>query len=116
MEGVTAELRELVDVVSRLRIAARRSPDPPFGAVVAEPESYRASALPQNHADRLAADESLLDAHPSPARAQGMRLEAARTAIVLVRRKIGQRTRGWRTSSRYGRDDPWGSGSTGTQT
>ncbi|MFF8472434.1 hypothetical protein [Streptomyces sp. NPDC015414] len=93
VEGVTAELRELVDVVSRLRIAAQRSPDLPFGAIVAELEGYRASALPQNHADRLAADESLLDVHLSLARAQGIRLEAARTAIVLVQRKIEKRTR-----------------------
>ncbi|MFE1878721.1 hypothetical protein [Streptomyces diastatochromogenes] len=93
VEGVTAELRELVDVVSRLRIAEQRSPDLPFGVVVAELEGYRANVLPQNHADKLAADESLLDDHLALARVQGIRLEAARTAIVHVQRKIEKRTR-----------------------
>ncbi|MGX1886738.1 hypothetical protein [Streptomyces sp. NPDC055287] len=93
VEGVTAELRELVDVVSRLRIGEQRSPDLPFGVIVAELEGYRANVLPQNHADKLAADESLLDDHLSLARVQGIRLEAARTAIVHVQRKIEKRTR-----------------------
>ncbi|WP_438453382.1 hypothetical protein [Streptomyces asiaticus] len=93
VEGVTAELRELVDVVSRLRIAAQRSPDLPFGVVVAELEGYRANVLPQNHAAKLAADESLLDGHLALARVQGIRLQAARTAIVQVQRKIEKRTR-----------------------
>ncbi|WP_146229022.1 hypothetical protein [Streptomyces sp. NWU339] len=93
VEGVTAELRELVDVVSRLRISEQRSPDLPFGVVVAELEGYRANVLPQNHADKLAADESLLDDYLALARAQGIRLEAARAAIVHVQRKIEKRTR-----------------------
>ncbi len=93
VEGVTAELRELVDVVSRLRIAEQRSPELPFGVVVAELEGYRVNVLPQNHADRLAADESLLDEHLALARVQGIKLEAARTAIVHVQRKIVKRTR-----------------------
>lgn len=93
VEDVTAELRELVDVVSRLKIAEQRSPDLPFGVVVAELEGYRANVLPQNHADRLAADEGLLDDYLALARVQGIRLEAARTAIVHVQRKIEKRTR-----------------------
>ncbi|MGW2652637.1 hypothetical protein ACWC1D_03090 [Streptomyces sp. NPDC001478] len=93
VEGVTAELRELVDVVSRLRIAEQRSPELPFGVVVAELEGYRAKVLPQNHADKLAADQSLLDEHLALARVQGIRLEAARIAIVDVQRKIEKRTR-----------------------
>ncbi|WP_328674882.1 hypothetical protein [Streptomyces sp. NBC_00343] len=93
VEGVTAELRELVDVVSRLRIAEQRSPDLPFGVAVAELESYRVNVLPQNHADKLAADESLLNDHLALARMQGIRLEAARAAIVHVQRKIEKRTR-----------------------
>ncbi len=92
-EGITAELRELVDVVSRLRIAEQRSPDLPFGVVVAELEGYRAKVLPQNHADELAADQNLLDDYLALARAQGIRLEAARAAIVDVQRKIEKRTR-----------------------
>jgi hypothetical protein len=93
VEGVTAELRELVDVVSRLGIAEQRSPDLPFGVVVAELEDYRANVLPQNHVDKLAADASLLDDHLALARVQGIRLEAARTAIVHVQRKIEKRIR-----------------------
>lgn len=93
VEGVTAELRELVDVVSRLRIAEQRSPDLPFGMIVAELEGYRANMLPQNHADKLAADESLLTDHLALARVQGIRLEAARIAIVHVQRAIEMRTR-----------------------
>ena len=93
VEGVTAELRELVDVVSRLKIAEQRSPDLPFGVVVAELEGYRANVLPRNHADKLAADGSLLDDHLALAREQGIRLEAARTAIVHVQREIEKRTR-----------------------
>ncbi|MFB6617065.1 hypothetical protein ACIGFK_17515 [Streptomyces sp. NPDC085524] len=61
--------------------------------VVAELEGYRATVLPQNHADRLAADGSLLDGHLALARAQGIRLEAARTAVVQVQRRIEERTR-----------------------
>ncbi|MFD0123247.1 hypothetical protein [Streptomyces virginiae] len=93
VEGTTPELRELVDVVSRLRIAEQRSPKLPFGLILAELESYRAHVLPQNHADKLAADESLLDDHLTLARVQGIRLEAARTAITHVQRKIENRTR-----------------------
>ncbi|GAA1733515.1 MULTISPECIES: hypothetical protein [Streptomyces] len=93
VEGVTAELRELVDVVSRLRIAEQRSPDLPFGVIVAELEGYRANVLPQNHAAKLAGDESLLDDYLALARVQGIRLQAARTAIVRVQRKIEKRIR-----------------------
>ncbi|MFI1519431.1 hypothetical protein [Kitasatospora cineracea] len=93
VEGVTAELRELVDVVTRLKIAEQRSPDLPFGVIVAELEGYRTNVLPQNHADKLAADENLLDGHLALARVQGIRLEAARTAIVHVQRAIEMRTR-----------------------
>ncbi|WP_447039237.1 hypothetical protein [Streptomyces sp. DSM 118878] len=93
VEGVTAELRELIDVVSRLRIAERRSPDLPFGVAVAQLEGYRTNVLPRNHAEMLAADESLLNHHLALARMQGIKLEAARTAIVQVQRKIEKRTR-----------------------
>ncbi|WP_330335386.1 hypothetical protein OHS33_37500 (plasmid) [Streptomyces sp. NBC_00536] len=93
VEGVTPELRELVDVVSRLRIAEQHSPDLPFGVIVAELEAYRVNVLPERHADRLAADGRLFDDYLALARAQGIRLEAARTGIAHVQRKIEKRTR-----------------------
>jgi hypothetical protein len=93
VDGVTAELRELIDVVSKLKMAEQRSPDLPFAVVVAELEDYRANVLPQNYADKLAADGSLLAEYLGLARVQGIRLGAARAAIVRVQRKIEKRTR-----------------------
>ncbi|MFE2186036.1 hypothetical protein [Streptomyces sp. NPDC059455] len=87
VEGVTTELRELVDVVSRLRIAEQRSPDLPFGVVVAELEDYRANVLPQNHAAKLAVDESL----------------RTTTSLSPVRRASGSKPRAPRSSRYSGR-------------
>lgn len=93
VESVTADLRELVDMVSRLRIAEQRSPKLPFGVIVAELEAYRASALPPDYAGKLAVDDTLLDSYLDLARTQGARLEAARAAIVVVQGMIEKRTR-----------------------
>lgn len=93
VEGVTAELRELVDVVSRLRIAEQRSPDMPFEMIVGELDGYRANVLPPDYADELAADQSLLDPYLALTRMQGVKLEAARAAITAVQRMIEKRTR-----------------------
>ncbi|MFJ5233806.1 hypothetical protein ACIQBJ_28390 [Kitasatospora sp. NPDC088391] len=93
VEGVTSELPELVDLVSKLRIAEQRSPDLPFGTVIAALEKYRTHALPQDHVARLAEDGALLADHLALAQAQGVVLEAARTATVQVQRAIERRTR-----------------------
>ncbi|MEU0028350.1 hypothetical protein [Streptomyces sp. NPDC006335] len=93
VEGVTAELRVLVDLVSKLRIAEQRSPKLPFGVIVAELEAYRANVLPPDHAAKLAVDDSLLDGYLALARMQGVRLEAARAAIVVVQGLIERQTR-----------------------
>lgn len=93
IEGATLELGELIDVISRVTIAEQRSPDLPFGKIVAELAGYRAAVLPGDYSYRLAADESLLDYYFALTRTQGVKLEAARTAIVRVQRKIEKRTR-----------------------
>ncbi|MFF7564850.1 hypothetical protein ACFZB4_33395 [Streptomyces pseudovenezuelae] len=93
VEGVTAELRVLVDLISKLRIAEQRSPKLPFGVIVAELEAYRANVLPPHYADKLAVDDSLLDGYLALARMQGVRLEAARAAIVVVQSLIERQTR-----------------------
>ncbi|MFE1839520.1 hypothetical protein [Streptomyces sviceus] len=93
VEGVTPELGGLVDMVSKLRIAEQRSPKLPFGVIVAELEAYQANLLPPDHAAKLAVDDTLLDAYLDLARMQGVRLEAARAAIVVVQGLIEKRTR-----------------------
>ncbi|WP_158694442.1 hypothetical protein [Streptomyces canus] len=93
VEGVTAELPVLVDLVSKLRIAEQRSPKLPFGVIVAELEAYRANLLPPDYAAKLAVDDSLLEGYLALARMQGVRLEAARAAIVVVQGLIEKRTR-----------------------
>lgn len=93
VEGVTFELRELVDVISRLRIAEQRSPDLLFGVIAAHLGDYQACALPKNYADRLAADGSLQNDYFALVRMQGTKLEAARSAIVQVQRRIEKQTR-----------------------
>ncbi|MDT7843540.1 hypothetical protein [Streptomyces justiciae] len=93
VEGVTPELRELVDVISKLKLAEQRSPEVPFGVIVAELHGYSESLLPPDHAAKLAVDPSLLDTYLGLARMQGIRLESARTAIIAVQRMIEKRTR-----------------------
>lgn len=93
IEGDTADLHELVDLVSRLRLAEQRSPELPFGVIVAELEGYQKNVLPHDYEDRLAADTGLLSAYLTLTRMQGIKLEAARTAIARVQRLIEKRTR-----------------------
>ncbi|MFI8889169.1 hypothetical protein [Streptomyces paradoxus] len=93
IEGVTADLHELVDLVSRLRLAEQRSPELPFGVIVAELEGYQKNALPHDYEHRLAADTDLLSDYLTLTRMQGIKLEAARTAIASVQRLIEKRTR-----------------------
>lgn len=90
--GVTTELDELADLVSLLTIAEARSPDIAFGVIVAELDGYRANALPYDYAARSAADAGLLDPYLTLARLQGVKLEAARSAITTVQRRIEKLT------------------------
>ncbi|MFF7767394.1 hypothetical protein ACIPIU_10210 [Streptomyces massasporeus] len=93
IEGVTADLHELIDLVSRLRLAEQRSPELPFGVIVAELEGYQKNVLPHDYEARLAANTGLLSSYLTLTRMQGIKLEAARTAIASVQRLIEKRTR-----------------------
>ncbi|MFJ5032204.1 hypothetical protein ACIQB5_29735 [Streptomyces sp. NPDC088560] len=90
--GVTTELGELAGFISLLRVAEARSPEIPFGVIVATLDDYAASVFTANYATRLAADPSLLDSYLALARVQGVKLESARTAITTVQRRIEKLT------------------------
>ncbi|MGW7130020.1 hypothetical protein ACWGIA_16960 [Streptomyces bobili] len=92
ISGVTSELVELADLVSLLTIAEARSPEIPFGVIVAELNDYLKNVLPHDYAARIAVDHSLLDSYLLLVRLQGIKLEATRVAITIVQRRIEKLT------------------------
>ncbi|CAM5263455.1 hypothetical protein [Streptomyces coeruleorubidus] len=90
--GVTAELDKLPDLVSLLAIADGRSPKIGFGVIVTEINGYLDNAFPQDYTAQIAANPGSGDAYTALARNQGIKLEAARTAITIVQRRVEKLT------------------------
>ncbi|MER6433215.1 hypothetical protein ABT272_36655 [Streptomyces sp900105245] len=91
--GVTDDLKDLADLVTLLTIADARSPKIGFGTIVSEVNGYLADTLPQDYAVQLAANPALADTYFALVRNQGIKLEAARIAIVTVQRRVEKLTR-----------------------
>ncbi|MFF7954064.1 hypothetical protein [Streptomyces griseorubiginosus] len=94
MEGVSAEKSDLVpmkELRSRVERAERRSPDLPFGEVVARIDAYEKTVLPDFHSKKLAGKKVSLSDLLDLSRQQGSALAEIRSACDRVQREIDRR-------------------------
>ncbi|MFI9176161.1 hypothetical protein [Streptomyces lincolnensis] len=91
--NVTADLKPLTDQISKVKQAEQRSPELPFGLIIAELKVYQENLLPEHYAEKLTADSDLRDTYLALALQQGVKLEAARQATTTVQRMIEKQTR-----------------------
>jgi hypothetical protein len=94
MEGVSAEKSDLMpmkELRSRVKQAERRSPDLPFGEVVARIDAYQKTVLPDCHLKKLAGKKVTLSDLLDLSRQQGSALAEIRNACDTVQREIDRR-------------------------
>lgn len=90
--AVKADLGRLSELHSRIKQAEKRSPDIPFGAVVAHVAAYQKTVLPDGYAKKLVGRKVTLDELLDLARQQGVSNAGIRVAIDAVQREIDRRT------------------------
>lgn len=88
-----ADFDELEKVCSRIRIAERRWPEIPFGAVIAHAQAYAGTVLSVDFVKELARNKGALDEVLRLSRRQGASVVALRSAIEAVQREIEWRGR-----------------------
>ncbi|MFC9916249.1 hypothetical protein [Streptomyces sp. NPDC059862] len=92
MPAQKADLEKLSEHRSLIKQAEKRSPDLPFGAVVAHIDIYEKTVLPDGYARKLASRKIALDDLLELSRQQGAAITSIRTAIDAVQREIDRRT------------------------
>ncbi|MFD5013786.1 hypothetical protein [Streptomyces chartreusis] len=95
LEGLAAEkadLAPLKELRSRVKQAERRSPDLPFGEVVARIDVYQKTVLPDCFRRKLSGKRITLDELLELSRQQGATLTEIRGACNTVQQEIDRRT------------------------
>ncbi|MFF7566594.1 hypothetical protein ACFZB4_42390 [Streptomyces pseudovenezuelae] len=95
LEALPAQKTDLVglnELRSRVKQAERRSPDLPFGDVVARIDVYHKTMLPDCYGKKLAGKRVDLDELLELSRQQGAALTEIRVACDAVQREIDSRT------------------------
>lgn len=94
LEGLSAEksdLKPVKELRSRVKQAERRSPDLPFGEVVARIDAYQKTVLPDCFAKKLTGKKVTLDELLDLSRQQGAALAEIKSACDTVQSRIDRR-------------------------